>query len=70
MCFVQSLEWSRWQGARSWELRTGIDLATLWSADGQSERAQGLLQPIVETFTEGWDTEDLQAAGQLLTTLQ
>ena len=32
MCFVQSLDWSRRQGARSWELRTAVDLAALWAA--------------------------------------
>lgn len=69
-CFIQSLDCSRRQGARSWELRTAVDLARLWAVDGQRERAQRFLQPVVETFVEGRDTADLQAAEQLLTTLQ
>jgi predicted ATPase/DNA-binding winged helix-turn-helix (wHTH) protein len=68
-CFNQSLEWSRRQGARSWELRTAIDLAALKTAKGQRECARAILQPIFETFTDGWDTADLQAAASLLATL-
>jgi predicted ATPase/DNA-binding winged helix-turn-helix (wHTH) protein len=70
ICFTQSLDWSRRQGARSWELRTAIDLAALWAAQGQRERAQGLLEPIFEAFVEGFDTADLKAAKRLLVTLQ
>jgi hypothetical protein len=69
-CFLQSLDWSRRQGARSWELRTATDLATLWSADGQGRRAQAVLRPVFEQFTEGFDTADVKAAQQLLATLR
>ena len=69
-CFVQSLDWSRQQGARSWELRTAIDLASLWVAQGQRERAQAVLRPIFETFTEGLETTDLRVAEHLLATLR
>jgi predicted ATPase/DNA-binding winged helix-turn-helix (wHTH) protein len=68
-CFVQSLDWSRRQGARSWELRSALDLAALWDAQGQRGRAQGLLQPIFEQFREGLDTADLKAARHFLTAL-
>jgi hypothetical protein len=69
-CFLQSLDWSRRQGARSWELRTGVDLAALWATHGQPERAQSILQPIFEAFVEGPDTADLKAAEYLLATLR
>jgi predicted ATPase len=69
MCFTQSLDWSRRQGARSWELRTAIDLAALWAARGEGDRARAVLQPIFETFEEGFDTADLRAADNLLATL-
>ena len=69
-CFLQSLDWSRSQGARSWELRTAVDLAALWAAQGQQDRAQALLQPIFEAFVEGLDTADLKAAEHFLTTLR
>jgi len=69
MCFNQSLGWGRRQGARSWELRTAVDLAALWAARGQRDRAQAVLQPIFETFVEGLDTPDLKAAQHLLAML-
>jgi len=69
-CFTQSLDWSCRQGARSWELRTALDLAGLWAADGQRGRAQALLRPVFERFTEGFDTADVKAAEELLATLR
>ena len=68
-CFVQSLELSRRQGARAWELRTGIDLAALLASQGRREGARALLQPVFEQFVEGSDTADLKAAERLLATL-
>jgi predicted ATPase len=67
-CFMQSLELSRRQGARAWELRTAVDLAKLWAGQGRSEDARALLQPVFEPFTEGRDTADLKAAALLLAT--
>ena len=69
ICFTQSLDWSRRQGARSWELRTAVDLAALWAAQGQRDRGRAILQPIFEQFVEGLDTTDLKAAEHLLATL-
>jgi tetratricopeptide (TPR) repeat protein len=68
-CFTQSLELSRRQGARAWELRTSTDLAALWAERGQFERARELLQPILAQFAEGSDTADVKAAKSLLPTL-
>jgi predicted ATPase len=67
--FMRSLELSRRQGARAWELRTAIDLATLSAGQGRSESARALLQPVFEQFVEGSDTADLKAAERLLATL-
>jgi predicted ATPase/DNA-binding winged helix-turn-helix (wHTH) protein len=69
-CFTQSLELSRQQGARAWELRTAIDLARLWGNRGKPERGQTLLQPILEQFVEGQDTADLTTAARLLAELE
>jgi len=69
LCFAQSLELSRRQGARAWELRTATDLATLFADQGQPERSRALLQPVFEQFVEGFDTADLKAAKSLLSTL-
>jgi predicted ATPase/DNA-binding winged helix-turn-helix (wHTH) protein len=69
-CFIQSLDWSRQQGARSWELRTAIDLASLRVARGERERARAVLRPILEKFVEGFDTADLKVAEHLLAALR
>jgi predicted ATPase/DNA-binding winged helix-turn-helix (wHTH) protein len=61
-CFTESLDLSRRQGARAWELRTAIDLAVLWAQQRRRRRAQELLGPIFERFEEGSDTVDLEAA--------
>jgi len=68
-CFMQSLELSRRQGARAWELRTAVDLATLLADQGRRENGRALLQPVFEQFVEGWDTADLKAAERVLSTL-
>lgn len=70
ICLNQSLDWSRRQGARSWELRTAVDLAALWADQGQWDRARTMLQPLFESFAEGFDTADLKAAERLLATLR
>ena len=69
-CLMQSLDLSRRQGARAWELRTTVDLAGLLAALGRPERARELLQPIFEQFVEGSDTADLVAAKRVLATLR
>ena len=69
ICFRQSLELSRQQGARVWELRTATDLAKLMAAQGRRENARTLLEPVFTWFVEGLDTDDLKAAERLLTTL-
>jgi predicted ATPase len=68
-CFGQSLELSRRQGARAWELRTAVDLATLRVNQESPESARALLQPVFETFEEGSNTADMKAAERLLARL-
>ena len=68
-CFTQSLELSRAQGSRAWELRTATDLAALWAGQGRANEARALLLPVFEHFTEGSDTADLKTAERLLATL-
>jgi predicted ATPase/DNA-binding winged helix-turn-helix (wHTH) protein len=69
LSFMQSLELSRRQGSRAWELRTATDLAALFASQGRSERGRTLLQPVFEQFLEGSDTADLKAAERVLVTL-
>jgi hypothetical protein len=68
MCFTRSLELSRRQGARGWELRTAIDAAVLLDAQGRRERARAFLRPVFDQFVEGYETADLEAAERLLST--
>src|SRR3984893_5581562 len=67
--FRQALDWARRQGALSWELRAATSLSRLLSDRGRSADARGLLQPIYDRFTEGFDTADLKAARALLDAL-
>jgi predicted ATPase/DNA-binding winged helix-turn-helix (wHTH) protein len=69
-CFVKSLELSRHQGARAWELRTARELAKLLVEQGDSESGRALLQSVYAAFSEGFETADLRAAEQLLATLR
>jgi ATP/maltotriose-dependent transcriptional regulator MalT len=66
---LQSLDLSRNQTARAWELRTATDLAALRTGLNMPEAAHALLQPIYDSFTEGLDTADLKAARCLLASL-
>ena len=68
--FRQSLDLSRHQGARAWELRTAIDLAALLAARGSPDRARALLLPVFDRFDEGLETADPRAAARLLETLR
>lgn len=69
-CLRQSLELSRRQSARSWELRAATDLAGLLKGRRQAVAARALLQPVFEQFTEGRDTADVKAAERLLAALR
>jgi predicted ATPase/DNA-binding winged helix-turn-helix (wHTH) protein len=70
ICFKESLELSRRQGARSWELRTARDLAKFLAEQGDSENGRTLLQPVYAGFNEGFGTADLRAAEELLASLE
>ena len=59
ICLMRSLEFSRRYQARAWELRAATDLAVLRTAEGRSDSARALLQPVLEQFAEGFDTADL-----------
>ncbi|UJW77168.1 ATP-binding protein [Rhizobium sp. SL42] len=52
--------------ARSWQLRTSNDLARLLISRSQREAARQVLNPIYETFTEGYQTRDVSEAAAIL----
>ncbi|WP_198024906.1 AAA family ATPase [Bradyrhizobium sp. Cp5.3] len=64
--YVTSLQIAERQQARCWELRTACDLASFWRRSGRAVDAIGLLQPIYDQFTEGFNSTDLRRAQQIL----
>jgi len=66
---MKSLQLSRDQGARAWELRTATDLAALFARQRRPERGRAVLEPVFEQFTEGSGTADLRAAKRVLASL-
>jgi predicted ATPase/DNA-binding winged helix-turn-helix (wHTH) protein len=64
--FQQALDWSRRQGALSWELRAATSLAKLWRDNGKTAEAAELLSAVYDRFTEGFETSDLRAARALM----
>jgi len=69
-CFLQALEVSRKQKAKSWELRTAMNLSRLWKKQGKHDEARRLLKETYDWFTEGFDTSDLKEARALLEALR
>lgn len=69
MWLVRSLDLSRRHGARSWELRTAVDLAALQAAQGRVDSARAHLELALEPFVGSIDTADLTNAKRLLATL-
>ena len=58
----QALAVARQQNGKFWELRAATSLAQLWRDQGKQSGAHGLLAPIHDWFTEGFDTPDLRNA--------
>ena len=69
-CFDQAGEMAREQGALFWELRVALSLARLLRGEGRSADAVGILQPVYDRFTEGFETADLRSARALLDALR
>jgi len=68
-CFHKALEVSRFQQAKSLELRAAMSLSRLWQRQGRRVEAHRLLSEIYGWFTEGFETADLQEAKTLLAAL-
>ena len=69
-CFNQACKMAREQGALFWELRVALSLARLLRGQGRSDDAMGILQPVYDRFTEGFETTDLRSARVLLDALR
>jgi hypothetical protein len=68
-CLRDSVDCAREQHAKSWELRSTKDLATLLARDGRQAEAREQLAPLVDWFTEGHDTKDMREAKAVLAKL-
>jgi predicted ATPase/DNA-binding winged helix-turn-helix (wHTH) protein len=68
--FLQSLDWTRRQGALSWELRTSTSLARLQQDQGRIAEARSLLQSVYARFSEGFEIGDLKTAKAYLSSWQ
>ena len=64
--FQKALAIARTQHARSLELRAVMSLYRLHSAQGREEASRSALTVLYDSFTEGWETPDLQEAKALL----
>jgi class 3 adenylate cyclase/predicted ATPase len=67
--YGQALEIARSGGTRTLELRAAKGLARVWRRHGKVREAHLLLAPIMDWFTEGFDTADLLEARTLLAAL-
>ncbi|WP_188312113.1 ATP-binding protein [Salinarimonas soli] len=64
--FRQSLDFARQQGAFTWTLRTSMSIARSYRAQGRFHDALDILQPVYDSFSEGFRYVDLRAARHLL----
>ena len=65
-CFRRSLAIAESQKAKSLQLRTALSFARLYRSQDKPVEARNLLAPIYESFTEGFETDDLRDAAVLL----
>jgi pimeloyl-ACP methyl ester carboxylesterase len=65
-CFQEALAVAREQQARILELRTATTIGALWRQQGREREARRLVAELYEGFDEGFDTQDLEEAAELL----
>jgi predicted ATPase/DNA-binding winged helix-turn-helix (wHTH) protein len=69
-CYLHARELASRQSALSWELRTGISLARLWSGQGRTAEAVRMVDSLCARFTEGFDSPDFRRARRLMDELR
>jgi predicted ATPase len=65
-CVRRSIEIARQQEARSFELKAVTSLSRLWKQQGKNAEARQMLAEIYEWFSEGFETQDLIDAKELI----
>jgi len=68
-CFRDALKTAGEQGMLFWELRAALSLARLLVGQDRRDEARGVLQPVHDRVTEGFDTPGIRAARRLLESL-
>lgn len=63
---LRSIDCARKQFALGWELTGAISLARLWTGSGRAQEARMMIEGIYRQFTEGFGSQDLVAARELL----
>ena len=67
--FGSAIDLARQQKAKLWELRAAVSFARLHVTQGRRSEALGLLAPVYDTFTEGFEAADLVQAREVLADL-
>ena len=63
---LRSLDLAKRQDARAWELRTATSMARLYLKSARRGEGSAVLTPVLEQFKQGGDTQDVQAAVNVL----
>lgn len=66
---LKAVDCARRQGAKSWELRSAIDLARLWIEQQRHDEAETMLRSVREAFRDSEVSIDLAVADEVLATL-
>jgi predicted ATPase/DNA-binding SARP family transcriptional activator len=69
-CYQAARQVAVQQKAKMFELRAVTSLCRLWQGQGKGQAGLGKLSEITGWFTEGWETNDLRSATDLLEELQ
>jgi serine/threonine protein kinase/tetratricopeptide (TPR) repeat protein len=64
--FRRAIDTARAQQSKGWELRARMSAVRLWERQGRKDEARAGLADVFGTYTEGFNTPDLQDAKRLL----
>jgi predicted ATPase/DNA-binding winged helix-turn-helix (wHTH) protein len=64
--FTKAMMQARQESALPFELRAGLELARIWIGRDEVQRAQDLIRPVYNQFSEGLTTPDLISARRIL----
>jgi hypothetical protein len=67
---LRSLNLAKRQDARAWELRTATSLARLYLKSAQPRKGRAVLTPLLKKFKQGRDTQDVQTAVNVQSTVR